>query len=78
MIKINNVKLSPLDTDYKKAVAKALKTKEDNILNIEILRKSLDCRKRDFIHYVLTFKAEVKNEKSFLKLNNVTPYEDNS
>ena len=39
MIKISNVKLSPLDTDYKKAVAKALKTKEDNILNIEILRK---------------------------------------
>ena len=65
MIKISNVKLSPLDTDYKKAVAKALKTKEDNILNIEILRKSLDCRKRDFIHYVLTFKAEVKNENNF-------------
>ncbi len=77
MIKISNVKLSPLDSNYKKAVAKALKTKEENILNIEILRKSLDCRKRDFIHYVLTFKAEVKNEKSFLTLNNVTLYEDN-
>lgn len=74
MIKISDVKLSPFDTDYKKAVAKALRTKETDVLNIEILRKSLDCRKRDFIHYVLTFKAEVKNEENFLKLKNVSKY----
>ena len=77
MIKISDVKLSPFDTNYKKAVAKALKTKETDILNIEILRKSLDCRKRDFIHYVLTFKAEVKNEERFLKLKNVSKYVKN-
>ena len=74
MIKVSDVKLSPFDTDYKKAVAKALKTKETDILNIEILRKSLDCRKRDFIHYVFTFKVQVKNEERFLKLKNVSKY----
>ncbi|MBO5099623.1 MAG: hypothetical protein J6C16_05590, partial [Clostridia bacterium] len=74
MIKISDVKLSPFDTNYKKALAKVLKTKETDILNIEILRKSLDCRKRDFIHYVLTFKVDVKNEEKYLKLKNVSKY----
>ena len=49
MIKISDVKLSPFEKNYKKALAKVLKTKETDILNIEILRKSLDCRKRDFM-----------------------------
>lgn len=74
MIKISDVKLSPFEKNYKKALAKVLKTKETDILNIEILRKSLDCRKRDFIHYVLTFKADVKNEEKYLKLKNVSKY----
>ena len=78
MIKISNIKLSPFDENYKKAVAKALKTTEENILNTKLLRKSLDCRKRDFIHYVCTFKAEVKSEKKFLNLSNVSLYEDES
>ena len=78
MIKISNIKLSPFDDNYKKAIAKALKTTEENILNTELLRKSLDCRKRDFIHYVCTFKAEVKNEKKFLNLSNVSLYEEES
>lgn len=76
MIKISNIKLSPFDTNYKKAIAKALKTSENNISDIEILRKSLDCRKRDFIHYVFTFKAEVKNEEKYLSIKDVSKFTD--
>lgn len=69
MIKINEIAL-PINYDkemLKKAAAKKIGCAKENILSVEILKKSLDARKKSDIHYVLAAAAEIKGEKGLLK-----------
>lgn len=69
MIKINEIAL-PINYSeemLKKAAAKKIGCSKENILSVEILKKSLDARKKSDIHYVLAAAAKVKNEKALLK-----------
>ena len=69
MIKINSLSL-PLnhnENTIKKIAAKAIGQRAEDIKSIIILKKSLDARKKNDIHYVLTVAEEVKNENAVLK-----------
>ena len=80
MIVISNIKTKtqPEQCDLLSLAAKALKTDKSNIKSAEIYRKSVDARRKDDVHFVLSIKAEcVSGEKKFLnKYKNVTPYSD--
>ncbi len=67
MIIIRNIKLNIgySDNDIKEAVSKKLKT--SGFKNYKILKESLDSRKHEDIHYLLTVGVYVENEKQILK-----------
>ncbi len=69
MIKINSLSI-PLkhnENTVKTAAAKAIGQSADSITKIIILKKSIDARKKNNIHYVMTVAAEGKNENAILK-----------
>ena len=69
MIRINEISL-PINYDeemLKKAAAKKIGCPNENILSVEILKKSLDARKKSDIHYVLAIAAEVGSENRLMK-----------
>jgi len=69
LILIQQLKLRvPCDEQaVKSKAAKALMIKEEEILKLEILRESLDCRKKPDIFAVVTAQVKVKNEEKVLK-----------
>ncbi|MBR6152348.1 MAG: FAD-dependent oxidoreductase [Lachnospiraceae bacterium] len=69
MILIQQLKLRvPCDEQaIKSKAAKALMIKEEEILKLEILRESLDCRKKPEIFAVITAQVKVKGEEKVLK-----------
>ena len=69
MIRIANVK-APLDFCpqwAKKEAARRLSVGERGITSLCLLKKSLDARRKDNIHYVLTLGVEVEDEAAVLK-----------
>ena len=69
MLLINNVAL-PLDTDFsllEKAVAKAIKTDEKNIISVSLYKKSVDARHKNNVHFCCSVLAELKNENVIIK-----------
>lgn len=69
MIRINEIAL-PIKYDEEaliKAAAKRIGCGRGDIVSVEILKKSLDARKKSDIHYVLSIAAEVKGERELLK-----------
>ena len=66
MIIVQNVKVSLDDyQNLKGCCAKELRTSIENIVSIEILKKSIDARKKSDVHFVYTFLVELKsNERS--------------
>lgn len=72
------------DEDLLKAAAKKLNLKEKHILSIEVLKRSIDARKKEEIHYSLVVKVLVssffydKILHSGKKIPDVTNYQDNS
>lgn len=69
MIRIEELKLDITYTedDLKAAVLKKLKMSEEELLSCRVIRRSIDARKKDQIHYVLTVDVGVPKEKPFLK-----------
>ena len=79
MIRLSNIKY-PLQkeitiNDLTTIVCKILKTNKENILNIKISKKSIDAREKRGGFYVLALDIDVKNEKSFLKIKDVSKIE---
>lgn len=69
MIQIRNVQI-PLTYDDKKlraAAAKKLGILHSRIQRVEILRKSVDARKRDAVRFVMTLGTEVSDEDAVLR-----------
>ncbi len=75
ILQLNNINL-PLnynENDLIEKCAKKLKTKSNNIKKVHLLKKSIDARKNDNVHYVLNIGVEVtENYKNFLKLPKIT------
>lgn len=69
MLKISEIKLS-LDSgseELRTAAAKALRCKEENIKSVKILKKAVDCRKKENIFFVYNVAVELNSdEKSVL------------
>ncbi|MCQ2474469.1 MAG: hypothetical protein MJ173_01025 [Clostridia bacterium] len=69
MLKISEIKLclDSGDEELKSAASKALKCKEENIKSIKILKKAVDCRKKENIFFVYNVAVELNSdEKSVL------------
>ncbi len=66
MIKINEIKLS-LDSDegeLRRAAAKALRCKENKITGLQIVKKAVDSRKKDNVHFVYNVCVEVDSDEA--------------
>lgn len=69
MIRINEIAL-PINYDdeqLKRAAAKRLGCKTEQVTSVRIIKKSLDARKKSDIHFVLSLAAEAENEDALLK-----------
>ena len=70
MLKISNIKIYE---DFSKSellerVINKFKIKKSDIIDWHIIKKSIDARKKDDIHYNYTIELEVKNEISYSKI----------
>ncbi len=82
MLKISNIKIpASRGRDLKKSdLAAALKVRENDIGQIEILKLSVDSRKKPAVNFIYTVAAEVRNERAVLsscKNKNVALFEIN-
>jgi hypothetical protein len=71
MIKVTNISLKPdyKEKDLLKAISKKISCKETDISSYEILRKSIDARKKDNIKYIIHASVNLKNENKVLRNN---------
>lgn len=69
MIKLSNVKIPYREKEekYIDFAAKKMRIKKEDILSCHLIKKSLDARKENDIHYVCTFKIRAKGENSIVK-----------
>ena len=69
MLRLSNLAL-PLDyseSSLAAAVAKKCGLMPDQLLSCAVVRRSVDARKKDDVHFVLTVHFRVKNEAALLK-----------
>lgn len=71
MLKVNNVKVPTIfsDADVLNCLSHTLRVKPSRIKSWELAKKSLDCRKRDDIKYVLSVLVQLDNESDYLRHN---------
>ena len=75
MIRIGNIKIDieKDSNDYLiEKVSKLLRINKDSIFNCKIIKKSLDARKKDELHYVYTIDLECPNEDKLLNNKDVS------
>lgn len=73
MLRVRQIKIEVTksnDENIKKAISKKLKIKENEIINYDIFKQSLDARNKNEIYYVYEVNVNVKNEKEILNKNN--------
>lgn len=73
MLKLANVKIpyKTADSDYFNYVSKKLRINKNDIVSCRLLKRSLDARKENDIHYVCTFIIRAKNESEIIKNKNI-------
>ena len=77
MLSVKNVKVRVDEKiDYKSIIAKHLKTSTNNIIRYKIYKESIDARVNHDFCYVYEFLVDVKNEDDYLKIKNVTKYNE--
>ncbi len=72
MIRVSQIKMKTKHSmaDLEEAVKKCLHLRDEDLISMEIEKKSLDARKKPTLFYVYSVAVEVKNEKALLeKLN---------
>ena len=69
MLRLSNLAVSPdyTEASLTAAVAKKCGISPDQLLSCSVVRRSVDARKNDDIHFVLTIHLRVKNETALLK-----------
>ncbi|MEG1536571.1 MAG: FAD-dependent monooxygenase, partial [Clostridia bacterium] len=71
MIKVNEIKL-PIcysDGDVVNALSYTLRVRPSDITHFEVVKRSIDSRKKDDIHYTLSIAVDIKEEGKFLAQN---------
>ena len=71
MIRVNNIKVY-LNEDLTEKTIKKLNIKKEDIISLEIVKESLDARKKDSIHYVYSIDLNLKNEEKVKNYKDVT------
>lgn len=71
MIRVNQLKLPIKHSgeELKKELLKTLKVAPERLLRYDILKRSLDARKREEIHYTYTLDVALREEEAYLKKN---------
>ena len=69
MLKLANVKIpyKTLEDDYINYVSKKLRINKNDIVSFRLLKRSLDARNQNDIHYVCSFIIRAKNESEIIK-----------
>ena len=69
MLRLSNLAVSPdyTEASLAAAVAKKCGITPDQLLSCSVVRRSVDARKKDDVHFVLTVHLKVKNETALLK-----------
>lgn len=69
MIRVNSLMLSAEhnEADLRAAVIKRLHIPDRELLSLQIVKKSLDARKKSNIHYVYAVDVQIRNEQQLLK-----------
>ena len=69
MIQVNNLSISIYKSkdDLLKKVAKELKVKQTDIIKFDVIKKSIDARKKEDVKYVYSLAVKVKEETKLLK-----------
>ena len=84
MIQVNNLSISIYKSkdDLLKKVAKELKVKQTDIIKFDVIKKSIDARKKEDVKYVYSLAVEVKEETKLLKKLagsiNISKYEEST
>ena len=70
MLRLDQIKIRVSDKqpDIRGAVCSKLKISYSDIIDIGMIRRSLDARKKPELYYVLSLWAEVRNEEKLLKI----------
>ena len=82
MIKYSNIKMPPEHTinDIAAFIGKKLKTSQPDPSRLKIIKKSVDARHKDDIHFVYTVAFASENENAVLKKNsgnkNISSYKE--
>ena len=80
MLQIHNLRLPPEadETDLRRQAAKALRLREADLLELQLVRQSIDARKKLDLHLVCTVNVRVADEAAVLRRaggRNVSPLE---
>ena len=71
MLRINQLKL-PIKQDgnaLRAEILRVLKLSSDRLIGYEIIRRSLDARRAEDIHYTYSIDVEIRNEQEYLRRN---------
>ncbi len=71
ILRNQKVALAHTNLDLEKKIIKALNIKKEELISYEVVKKAIDSRRKNDIHYVYNFHVQVKNERRALKLKNV-------
>ena len=71
MVRVSNIKVY-LNETLENKILKKLKIKKENIISYEIVKQSLDARKKDNIYYLYTIDIKLTNEQKLKKYKDVS------
>lgn len=77
MLRINNIQIrkNMTDSELFETVIKKYSISKDDILDWHIVRKSIDARKKEDVHYTYSIDIDVKDEKKYKKFEKVKKFE---
>jgi len=75
MLRVRQVKVK-LGDDITSSLINKLKTNKENIIDYEIIKESVDSRKKPIIYLVYELKVNLKDESKIFKDNDITLYEE--
>lgn len=80
MLKISNIDISLDETNYQKVIANVLNMRMSQIKNVKLVKKAVDARRKNKVHFHCAFTFETENEQQVIQshpksqLSYVTPY----
>lgn len=69
MLKISDVNIGLNEKDYQKKIASILNMRQSQIRDVKLVRKAVDARRKNHIHFNCAFEFAVEDEQTVLKRN---------